>query len=76
MKIYFKDKAELVQYVDGRLPSLEKGSVLTMTIIPGQFADYSVSIVTGTLSANTVETKEQNSSEPLTSISQRNTLAG
>ncbi len=76
MKVYFKDKAELVQYVDARLSTLEKGSVLTMTIIPGQFADFSASIVTGTSSASTEGTREQNSLDQLTNILQKNTPAG
>jgi len=58
MKVYFKDKAECVQYVTEHLNSLGKGSVLTMTIIPGQLGDFSASIATDTLSVNTAEKKE------------------
>jgi hypothetical protein len=68
MKIYFKNREELVQYVSDRLQSLRQGSVLTMTIIPGQFEDFSARIVTEELSVDTVEKKEPTTSLPPTNI--------
>ena len=76
MKVYFKNKEELVAYVDDKLTSLGTGSVLTMTIVPGQFADFSASIAIDTWSANTAETKELNSFSQRMNISHKSTQVG
>lgn len=55
---YFKTRAKTVQYVDDTIQSLNKGSVLTMTITRDMYGDYSVLTVTGELSAVTGEIVE------------------
>jgi hypothetical protein len=63
---YFKDKEMLAAFVNDQLASLSKGSALTMTIIPGQFGDYSVRTVTDVLSEDIGETLEHSFLRPPT----------
>ena len=76
MRRYFSSREEFVLYVNAALQDLKPGSVSTMTIIPGQFEDFSVRIVTEELLADTDKTKEQSSSEVPMSILQLPTQAG
>lgn len=58
MTNYFKTRTKTVQYVDDTIRSLNKDSVLTMTIIRDMSGDYSVLTATGELSGATAETAE------------------
>jgi len=66
MKTYCKDKAELVQFVEDLLETSKLNSALTMTIVPGQFGDYSVRIAIVESSEDIASKAEQASSEPPT----------
>ena len=66
---YLKNKEVLAHFVADRVRHLKPGSALTMTIIQGQFEDYSVSSAIDGLSVDTVETKEQTSSKQPTNTS-------
>lgn len=64
MTVYLKDRDIAVQYVDDLLTSLKPGCALTMTIVPGQFADFSaITVITGLL-----EDIEKTPSKPSTII--------
>jgi len=76
MKTYCKDKAELVQFVDDLLETSKLSSVLTMTIIPGQFGDYSVLTVIGESLVVTDLKAELSSFDPPTNTSPPNTQGG
>lgn len=76
MRVYFKNKEELVQYVTDLLPRLKRNSASTMTIIPGQFADFSVSLVIDLSSEDTAETKELNSFSQRMNILHKTTQGG
>lgn len=60
---YFKNKEALVQFVEDTIQSLNKNSVLTMTIVPGQFGDYSARTVIDELLADTASKVAQSSSK-------------
>ena len=65
---YCKNKEELARFVNETAATLSKGSALTMTIVPGQFGDFSVRIVTDVLSEDIGETLEHSFLKPPTNI--------
>ncbi len=76
MKVSFKDKAELVQYVNDRLERLKPDYQLTMIIDPGKSAESYVLIVTEELWEDIVKMSAPTSSLPHTNIYKKNTPAG
>jgi hypothetical protein len=67
---YFRSKVMLARFVVDQLSLLKRGSALTTTIIPGQFGDFSASIVIGELLGATVSKVEPISYEQPTNTSQ------
>lgn len=73
---YFKSKKTLVQFVEETLQNLKQGSQLTMTIIPGQFEDFSARIVITGSSGDTGENSEPSYFEKLMNTSIKTTPDG
>jgi len=76
MKVSFKNKPELVAYVNDRLNRSRPDCVLTMTIVQEKSEGSYVLIVTEELWGDTVKNRVLNYSELLTYTSQKNTPAG
>ncbi len=76
MKVSFKSKAELAEYVNDRLDRSKPDYVLTMIISQGLSADSYVLTVTEESLEDTAKKSVQNSSEPLPNIYKKNTRLG
>lgn len=76
MRISYKNKTELAQYVSARLDRLRHDSVLTMIIAPGISEGSYVLTVTDMSLEDTAKVKDQTASVVLSSTSKQNTPAG